>query len=230
MPPALKPKRLTRSQRQTVADNERLVWSIVHRHYRAQTDHPTLSTEDLGAAGMTGLIRAAQKFDPRRGASFSTYATPWIRQAISRYVEQAARLVRLPSYKIHELRHAERDALARGEPCTVSDWQQFRPVTVSLQGDRVGDDRIDVVDETAEAVIDGVLRRERIESVHGALRRIDQRRASVVAVRFGIYSGEPRTLETTARIMGLSRARVGQLCREGMDDLREVLARSEEAA
>jgi RNA polymerase sigma factor (sigma-70 family) len=228
---------------QFIRANLRLVVSIARRYVRSGM--PML---DLIQEGNTGLVRAVEKFDYVRGYKFSTYATWWIRQAISRAIAQQERTVRLPVHLVEDVnrmrstaRQLTRELGNEPEPEQLAAALQV-PVervlelirwsqdTVSLDtpvgddGDtNLGDLVADTDAPSPEDVVLAALERQRIESL---LNHLDDRSAGIMRARYGLEDGREHSLTEVATRFSLSRERIRQLEIQALGRLRE-LARAE---
>jgi RNA polymerase primary sigma factor len=218
----------TRARRRLVEANLRLVIAIARRYTNSGV--PLI---DLIQEGNLGLMRAAEKFDWRRGCHFGTYATWWIRQAISRAAGEQSRLIHLPEHVATRLRKVRRVAsqlsqenggdplpeqIAEATGMQIEEVDDLLHVTeqpVSLDSPADSDNRLSLADTLEDpgiqAPADIASQHLLGEELHRALSSLTSRERSVVILRYGIGDGRSRTLLEVGKELGISRERVRQL-------------------
>ena len=216
-----------RARQQLIQANLRLVVSIAKRYVGRG-----MQLLDLVQEGNLGLMRAVQKFDHSKGFKFSTYATWWIRQAISRAIADQARTIRIPVHMvetINRVRRTQRDMLQKLErepsieelaievDLTIEKVREILQISldpVSLEAP-VGEDDSQLgdflADEKADKPVDVAARSMLSNDVLEALDELNDREKEVVRMRFGLIDGRARTLEEVGRAFGVTRERIRQI-------------------
>lgn len=217
--------------------NTRLVVSIAKRYMGQGLPFPDLIQE-----GNVGLMRAVDKYDYKRGNRFSTYATWWIRQAITRALAQKTRTIRIPLHMTERIRQMYRTAQAleqslgrRPTPEEIAKEMKLPTDNVRSMMDAsqhaialerpVGDDGDSefgdfIEDQDSPSPVEAATQHLLQETIEEVLSELTPRQSHILRLRFGLGGGEPHTLEEIANKFGLSRERIRQLEKEALRRLR----------
>ena len=229
-----------RAREHMIKANLRLVVKIAHDY-----EGMGLPLLDLINEGNIGLMKGVERFDPRKGAKLSTYASWWIKQSIKRALANQSKTIRLPVHvvdKVAHIRRAEvklRETLDRDptdeevayeldlDPRRIRQYRQASKAPVSLDAP-IGDDASErvseiVADPNAAAPFDRLVQETDTQLVREVLGTLDQRENKILTLRFGLADGQERTLEEVGARLGVTRERIRQIQEQALKKLREKM-------
>ncbi len=229
-----------RAREHMIKANLRLVVKIAHDY-----EGMGLPLLDLINEGNIGLMKGVERFDPRKGAKLSTYASWWIKQSIKRALANQSKTIRLPVHvvdKVAHIRRAEvklRAALDRDptdeelaheldlDPRRIRQYRLASKAPVSLDAP-IGDDATErvseiVADPNAAAPFDRLVQETDTQLVREVLGTLDQRENKILTLRFGLEDGKERTLEEVGAQLGVTRERIRQIQEQALKKLREKM-------
>ncbi len=209
-----------------------------------------MSIDELVSEGNLGLIQAAKKFDPSKGAKFSTYASWWIKQAMRRALTEKDKVIRIPTSslrkirKINRLRNQMAEELGRDptndEIATQSEFSEnvvgrlkhAELHTVSLQApimEGEEDTMINLIpDEKMQSPDDQIMVDDMVDQINNALPVLNEREQNIIICRYGLDGKGIRTLEAISTELGLTRERVRQIQKRALQKMRRSLVEAEE--
>ncbi len=230
-----------------IQSNLRLVINIAKKY-----SHLGVSMLDLIEEGNLGLMKAVEKFNPKRGYRFSTYAAWWIRQCISRAIANQGKTVRMPVYIIELLmrykkttehltnsrkRKPKLSEVAKRMGLPIKRVKQLSRMVsgISSLNAPVGDDGstefINLIeDENMISAVDELSNFMTQERIKGLLEKMSKREQKILSLRFGLKDGVPHTLRDTAKYFGITRERVRQIESAAMRKMREFMLQQEREA
>jgi len=226
-----------RARERMIKANLRLVVKIA-RDYEGMG----LPLLDLINEGNIGLMKGVERFDPRKGAKLSTYASWWIKQSIKRALANQGKTIRLPVHVVDKVTHIRRAEVKLREvfdrdptdeelaheldldPRRIRQYRQASKAPVSLDAP-IGDDASEqvseiVADPGAAAPFDRLVRETDTELMREVLATLDQRESTILALRFGLTDGTQRTLEEIGGRLGVTRERIRQIQEQALRKLR----------
>jgi RNA polymerase primary sigma factor len=201
-----------------------------------------VSLLDLINEGNLGLMKAVQRFDPRRGAKMSTYASLWIKQMVRRALSNHSKTIRLPVHVVDKMAHIRRSEVKLRETFDreptdeevaddlglktqrVREYREASRAPVSLDSPISTEDSTaiseHVADANAAAPFDALVRNNDNELMQEVLATLDKRESKILSMRFGLDDGRPKTLEEVGERLGITRERIRQIQEQALEKMR----------
>lgn len=246
--PLLNPQKEQTLARQVRMGDEQARWTLAHANFRLVISIARryvgrgMPISDLIQEGNIGLMRAIERFDEQKGCRFSTYASWWIKQAITRALKEQARLIRLPNHMMQHIQQLVRVSnelqqmlgrkpsigeLASGmnmTPEQITNLMKVIPDAISLEMPVTENEEVSLLDKLMDEesdMPDTALEREQVrERIEDLLDTLTERERAVITLRYGLSNSEPMTLEEIGQHMQLTRERVRQLEARALKKLR----------